>query len=492
MDVINISDRRELCWDEYLIDRAKGVSVRMHRPEYRGNALTCSMPWEGNMSGYFNVVVDGRKIRLYYRGANICIDSDGQYYGDSRSCKGPMCYAESSDGKTFLRPDLGIADWMGRAENNIFISDPIDNLCVFKDENPECRPDERFKGLAGIHQTLVMYKSADGVHFEKVGPILSDGSYDSMNLAFWDKTRQQYFIYYRGIHRRNETESDGKWHHGDTGGGKDIVRDVRVRTSKDFKTWDEPRLIEFDADKEDYQLYTNQVKPYYRAPHVFLGMPTRYVERLEDKENFRYLPERKFRSALTRLEGRCGYAMTDAVLMTSRDGYHFRRTDEVFLSPGPEAPGTWFYGDCYPAWGMVETESDRPGFPRELSIYCQDFYRARDVQLNRYAIRIDGFFSWSCGYRPGHVLTKPVTFQGAELEINFATSALGYVRITLCDENGSEIPGFDSGRLFGDSLDRHVDFDGDLRTLAGRPVRLKIEMSDAELYSFRSLSECPI
>ncbi|NLZ56084.1 MAG: hypothetical protein GX900_05425, partial [Clostridiaceae bacterium] len=75
------------------------------------------------------------------------------------------------------------------------------------------------------------------------------------------------------------------------------------------------------------------------------------------------------------------------------------------------------------------------------------------------------------------------------LSINFATSALGYVRIRLLSEDGTPIEDFDSGKLFGDSVDRPVDFQGSLATLAGKPIRLEISMSDADLYSFRFTPE---
>ena len=38
---INIGSRREVCWDEYLWEKAEGIRVAMHRPEYRGVALRC-------------------------------------------------------------------------------------------------------------------------------------------------------------------------------------------------------------------------------------------------------------------------------------------------------------------------------------------------------------------------------------------------------------------------------------------------------------------
>ena len=162
------------------------------------------------------------------------------------------------------------------------------------------------------------------------------------------------------------------------------------------------------------------------------------------------------------------------------------------MTPGIECDCNWYYGDCYVGWGMVETAGELPGSPNEISIYMSRNYRAKDLDLCRYALRLDGFFSWHCDFKPGSVLTKPIEFTGGELEINFATSALGYVRIRLCDEAGNPIEGYDSGRLFGDSVDRPVDFAGDLNALSGKPVRMLIEMKDAELYSFKFSEDAPV
>jgi len=45
----------------------------------------------------------------------------------------------------------------------------------------------------------------------------------------------------------------------------------------------------------------------------------------------------------------------------------------------------------------------------------------------------------------------------------------------------------DAADLFGDDLERRVTWggDGDVSDLAGEPVRLRIAVVDAELYSFR-------
>jgi len=76
------------------------------------------------------------------------------------------------------------------------------------------------------------------------------------------------------------------------------------------------------------------------------------------------------------------------------------------------------------------------------------------------------------------------------LLINFATSVAGGIRVELLDVTGRPFPGFALDEChvqFGDQLDRVVSWQGgaDLSTLAGRPVRLRIELRDADLYALR-------
>jgi hypothetical protein len=59
------------------------------------------------------------------------------------------------------------------------------------------------------------------------------------------------------------------------------------------------------------------------------------------------------------------------------------------------------------------------------------------------------------------------------------------VRIVICDENGEALSGYDSGKHFGNSLGRAIAFEKPLGALAGKTVRIKFEMKDADLYSFR-------
>ena len=84
-------------------------------------------------------------------------------------------------------------------------------------------------------------------------------------------------------------------------------------------------------------------------------------------------------------------------------------------------------------------------------------------------------------------LTKPLIFDGSQLELNFSTSAAGSLRVELQYENGQPIPGFsleDCHEYFGDSTERVVKWnrDPDLSEIAGRTVRIRFELKDADLY----------
>jgi len=88
------------------------------------------------------------------------------------------------------------------------------------------------------------------------------------------------------------------------------------------------------------------------------------------------------------------------------------------------------------------------------------------------------------------MITKPVVFSGKELTINYATSAAGTVLVEIQDEAGQPIPGYslaDCPEIFGDHIERVVSWnDGtDVSTLAGRSVRLRFVLQDADLYSIQ-------
>jgi hypothetical protein len=88
------------------------------------------------------------------------------------------------------------------------------------------------------------------------------------------------------------------------------------------------------------------------------------------------------------------------------------------------------------------------------------------------------------------IVKKPIRFDGSNLEINFATSAAGDLRVEIQDADGKPVPGFglsDCDVQFGDQPNRIVSWKSksDVNQLAGKIVQLRFELKDADLYAFR-------
>ena len=189
---------------------------------------------------------------------------------------------------------------------------------------------------------------------------------------------------------------------------------------------------------------------------------------------------------------RYGTALTDGMFMSSRDGYNFNLWPESFIRPGLRPRNNWAYGDNFQNWGIVTVRSAFAGAPDELSFYVRDgYWRDGESVLLRYTLRVDGFVSVQATLSGGELITKPLTFAGRELAINFSASAAGSVQVELLrDQMNTPIEGFgleDCVELLGDDLERVVHWKGgpDLIRLAGTPVRLRFVLRDADLYSFR-------
>jgi len=183
--------------------------------------------------------------------------------------------------------------------------------------------------------------------------------------------------------------------------------------------------------------------------------------------------------------GRPGMAgMTDAVIMSSRDGIHWQRPFlEAWLRPGLDERN-WTHRNTMPAIGIL------PLLATEWSMYVSEHYGWSDNRLRRLSLRPWGFGSINAGYQGGEVITKPLTFAGSELRINFSTSAVGSIRVEIQDAEGRVLPGYaleDMEPVFGDQLDFPVFWKdhNSVNKLAGRSVKLRFELKDADVFSIR-------
>lgn len=456
--VWDIGSRLELFVDDWLIETMSKASLKMHAPIRKEIVFSFDADWEGGLSAYVTIMKDAGLFRMYYRGGG---DLSREY----------TCMAESRDGVKWTRPSLGLFEFDGSRDNNIIWTGEkkayweSHNFSPFKDTNPAAPPSQRYKAVTlgrqvidgDMQKVLLAFVSPDGINWRRLQdePIITEGSFDSHNTAFWDGVHQRYVCYFRQ--------------------GREGKRSIRLGVSDDFVHWTEPKWLDFGGTALEH-FYTNGITPYFRAPHIYLGFPMRFV------------PERTRIGA----EDRKTDGLSDAVLMSSRDGIAWNRTFmEAFIRPGLDK-ANWggAHGNNTPAWGIVQTSD------REISLYVSENYGNypdgvnRVPRLRRSVIRVDGFVSVNAPYDGGQMLTKPVVFKGTKLVVNYSTSAVGGIKVEIQDQSGAAVPGFaltDATEIYGDEIERVVSWrhGPNMGRLAGKPIRLRFLMKDADLYSMR-------
>ena len=449
-----VGSERQLFIDKTLISEMSQLELKLHPPRLREEVLDFDRPWEGGNSWASSVLQDGDRYRMWYQAQSGVEVKPGW---------GHTGYAESRDGVLWERPALGLIDFQGSRQNNLVWDGPGGNMSVFKDERPGVPGDQRYKAVTRGRSAWGLV-SADGLRWRLVQeePILTGGPFDSHNIVFQDPWTLRYRFYGRGfVHKDLKVEFDREKHERDA-----IVRRFRYAMSDDFLVWSPLKLVDLPAEPLDH-LYTNAAVPYRRSKGVYLMFPMRFV------------PGRTFHPDWTYSNG-----VADIVFLSSRDGVRWDRIFlEAFIRPGLD-PGNWVDRAIIMGQGILRTAPD------ELSMYYTENYHQQSCRLRRCTIRPDGFVSVHASSGGGEFATPPLTFAGSSLYLNYSTSAVGSVRVEIQDASGAVLPGYaidQSSEIFGDELERRVSWKSgtDLSTLAGKPVRLRFVLRDADLYSFR-------
>lgn len=449
--VARIGSRVEMFIDDWLLERQQGTTLKLHPPERKEIVLTLDRPWEGPKSCYFTVLQESGLIRLYYRGYAV---------GEDDSTEQLTCYAESADGLAFHRPELGLYSFDGSLSNNILLKGLAGhNFCPFRDDSPLAVPEERYKAVGGVGRHpgsavdagLRAFASPDGIRWKPLQeePIMEKGSFDSQNVAFWDRTIGKYRCYTRYFSSEHK------------------VRAIQSSVSGDFRQWEAQAANVYAEDRPMEHFYTNATIPCPGAEHIYLSFPMRFV------------PERK------KVAEHPHGGVSDAVLLTSRDGVHWDRTfAEAWCRPGPD-PRNWTQRSGMVACGCAELA------PGEWSFYISEHYFWDTNRLRRLAVRKHGLASLHSGAWEGQVVTRPLVLEGRHLFLNYATSAAGSIRVELQDESGVPLEGFgldDMEPLYGDETDALVIWKSgaDLRSWNGVTIRLRFALVDADLFALRA------
>jgi hypothetical protein len=444
---VEIGSQRELFVDRLLVGELKDVSLKLHEPQLMP-AVSPARP-QGH---YATVLNAGDKFQFYYRAdkkAGNHWKAGLEQYHDGEV----TLYAESKDAVRWTVPKLGLFEHPTFPEGNIVLMDEFlvnHNFTPFIDTKPGVPADQKYKALGGLAYQpqpmqlavrekrgpggLKAFVSPDGIHWKKLReePVVPEewGKYfDSQNYAFWSESEQSYVCYFRRFIKG--------------------VRGVARTTSKDFIQW--TPFVEMEANLPGEHLYTSCTQPYFRAPHLYVALPTRFM----DKRG----------------------AATDILFMSTRAGSrrYDREFTQSFIRPGIGKEG-WANRANYAAIGIHQTGDT------EMSMFL--------TGGRRYTMRIDGFASVNAPLAGGEFITKPMMFSGKELEINYSTSAAGQMRVELQDASGKALDGCaldDCEPIWGDRIGRVVKWKSgsDVSSHAGKPVRLRFAMSDADLFAIK-------
>jgi len=458
----DLGSKRELFIDKHMIEKMHNTKILFHTPIKQPLSKS---PLK--KTAYATVIKTKKHYIAYYRA------NDPTYTGIKKTGYPNKLtkYALSKDGINWAYP-----------KNNIILKEPpfTHNFSPFLDSNPKVKKNERFKALAGVDDTLLKrlqslpsaksnnktlqetlaflgypenYKSglysfvsSDGIHWKRKSkkPVItvpkSMKAFDSQNVSFWSEEEKCYVCFYRSWEMKRNKKNKKPYR----------VRTISKTTSKDFIHW--TKAIKIEANLHGEQLYTTQAHPYFRSPHIYIALPTRFMSHRKGS--------------------------TDIMLMSMRPGnsYFDRELKEAYIKPGLDKR-RWKNRANYVALNVVPTRKN------EISIY-------HSKSQYRYTLRTDGFASIHAGYQKGYVLTKPFVFKGNDLIVNYSTSAAGSLKVEIINSQGKPIEGFtvnDCEIMIGDKINQAIVWKGekDLTLLRGKVVQLKFYMKECDLYSYK-------
>lgn len=206
---------------------------------------------------YGTVLHDGSKFRMWYLGMIERKIERGQAPGYWR----PMCYAESTDGVHWTKPDLGLVELKGNTHNNICLieSDPfslsrVNDFLSVLDEPNEPDPQKRYKcvyiahppfedirgGRSALGQnesrwcSVVCATSADGLRWKVVGDRPSNSGAERFEGSSLYRFGNFYYI-------TGQLISPWTW----MPDGKDAGRIMLAYRSPDFEHWSQAKAFSF-------------------------------------------------------------------------------------------------------------------------------------------------------------------------------------------------------------------------------------------------------
>jgi predicted GH43/DUF377 family glycosyl hydrolase len=455
---------RRLFLDGAVVEQSTGLSRVFHSAQKHGQnpVIGRDRPWEGVAAiigpyVYGTVLNDGGKLRLWYQ-----VLTRGNHVG----------YAESADGVTWTKPELGIVTYEGSKANNLVVSayDPdatggghCHNPSVILDRN-QTDPNKRY-ALYGFdnsrgHPRVAF--SPDGLHWHYDSETSTKPLFASSDVVsfFYDPYQARYSATWKTRNRRG--------------------RAVGIAWSPDGSTWTKPFegpiFAADDLDPDDTQIYG---MPVFAYQGLYIGQPWIYRARY-----FRYgeysvdkLHEAQADSPRT----------MDVQLAWSWDLVNWTRPTERHNLIPRGAAGTWDSG-------MIVTARAPVVVGDELYFYyggCDGVHDQPRVKaaIGLAKLRLDGFCSLRAGEAEGSFITRREPFREPAVTINAKTEKDGFVVAEILDRKNRVLPGFsreDCESFTGDSVRHQLKWKTSrfLPVQAKPDYKLRFWLKSADLFSY--------
>lgn len=460
-------------WDAHFRNYLAPHGIRLvAQPAQRGKPiLNREKPWEKMGISGTALIHDGGKFRLWGGSQK----SHEEKFG---------CYFESTDGKTWTRPVLGLVEHDGSKENNLF--DAPGGYIFIDPSAPEA---ERYKSVwaartdseviekyrqrgrplsvyateedPGRFHSIRAAVSPDGFRWtELVEPISVEVS-DTQIIAYYDPQMKKYVMFTRaqllGPRAQGAPRPEGRMH--DFLGRRAIGR----AQSDNFREFPLSELIiQPGADMAPTDTYyTNCKTTIPGAPDQHLLFPAIYHQ-ADDTTSIEL------------------FSSNDSKVWTKVPGSPLLKTN-VF--------GAWDGGCVFAFPHLVELPDGTWALPYTGYVYPHKYPRGAwgyDV----------GLATWPKGRlvaleapEDGEFATVAFLPPGRKLLINAVTERAGSIQIEVCDIDGKPLPGrtFDDAEpIVGDQYQTLVKWKGgeDLGVKDGEAVILRVRMDKAKLFGF--------
>ena len=472
-DVISVNIGRQLFVDDFLISETT-LSPVYHTPTYyEGNpVLEPNKEWEKTIEGAFYAAPfsDGiwydekdQKFKMWYLAGAGSIHKE-------RNMAFYTCYAESDDGKTWIKKNqdivigTNIVDTCDRDASTVWLDkqekDPLKRWKFF---NIERYRDSQWQ--------IVLKYSADGIHWSK--GVAQSGDLGDRTTAFYNPFIRKWTLSIRGgtpVSRRSRFYIE----HEDP----EMLVSLAHWTRKDAD--DKHVVYWFSPDEKElrHEKYPEVEPGIYNFDaiayeSILLGFYTVWSG-----------PENKDCAKL-------GIQKRNVVsLGYSRDGFHFSRpTYQPFMNVN-ETEGAW-------NWGNMQSVNGTPLIVGDSLYFYASGRRLNNIMWDSYTstglatLRRDGFVSMRAKKEEGILLTEKLSFDGNYLFVNANVNAKkSTLLVEVLDENSNPIPGYTKKDCIVlkniDTTKSMVTWKGhdNLKALSGKNIRLKFYLTNGDLYSF--------